>query len=36
MPRVVDKKKKAEAIGRAALQTFRELGYHRTRMADIR
>lgn len=35
MPRVVDKRRKAEAIGRAALQTFRETGYHRARMADI-
>ena len=35
MPRLVDKRKKAEAIGRAALRTFRELGYHRARMADI-
>lgn len=35
MPRVVDKKKKAEDIARAALETFRTAGYHRTRMADI-
>ena len=35
MPRLVDKQKKAEAIGRAALRTFREVGYHRARMADI-
>jgi AcrR family transcriptional regulator len=35
MPRVVDKRRKAEAIGQAALQTFRETGYHRARMADI-
>jgi AcrR family transcriptional regulator len=35
MPRVVDKRRKAEAIGQAALQTFREAGYHRARMADI-
>ena len=35
MPRVIDKRKKAEAIGHAALQTFREAGYHGTRMADI-
>jgi AcrR family transcriptional regulator len=35
MPRVVDKRKKAEAIGQAALQTFLETGYHRARMADI-
>jgi AcrR family transcriptional regulator len=32
---VVAKRRKAEAIGRAALQTFREVGYHRARMADI-
>lgn len=35
MPRTVDKKQKAQAIGDAALQVFRKLGYHRTRMADI-
>jgi len=35
MPRRVDKKKKAETIGQGALSAFRELGYHRTRMADI-
>lgn len=35
MPKIVDKEKKAEDIGRAALRTFREAGYHRTRMADI-
>ncbi len=35
MPRKVDRQKKAEAIGRAALRIFREVGYHRTRMADI-
>jgi AcrR family transcriptional regulator len=35
MPRKVDREKKAEAIGRAALRVFRETGYHRTRMADI-
>jgi len=35
MPRSVDKKKKADAIGAAAIKVFRELGYHRARMADI-
>jgi AcrR family transcriptional regulator len=35
MPRLVDKEKKAKAIGSAALRTFRQVGYHRTRMADI-
>ena len=35
MPIVVDKEKKAEAIGSAALHEFRKLGYHETRMADI-
>jgi len=34
-PRIVDKKEKAEAIARAALPVFCELGYDRTRMADI-
>jgi AcrR family transcriptional regulator len=35
MPKIVDKKKKAEAIGSAALRTFGKMGYHSTRMADI-
>jgi len=35
MPKVVDKEQKSEEIARAALRVFRELGYHRTRMADI-
>ncbi|MEJ2729311.1 MAG: TetR/AcrR family transcriptional regulator [Deltaproteobacteria bacterium] len=35
MPKIVDKKKKAEAISDAALKVFREHGYHKTRMADI-
>jgi AcrR family transcriptional regulator len=35
MPKIVDRQKKAEAIGRAALKTFRKAGYHSTRMADI-
>jgi AcrR family transcriptional regulator len=35
MPKIIDKKKKAALISDAALKVFRELGYHRTRMADI-
>jgi len=35
LPRTVDKEKKAEQIGQAALTVFHRLGYHRTRMADI-
>lgn len=35
MPKIVDKKKKAEAISDAALKVFREHGYNRTRMVDI-
>ena len=35
MPRIVDKKEKAERIGSAAITTFRKLGYHGTRMVDI-
>lgn len=35
MPKIVDRQKKAEAIARAALKTFRKAGYHSTRMADI-
>jgi len=35
MPKIVDKQKKARAIGRAALGVFRRMGYHRTTMADI-
>jgi AcrR family transcriptional regulator len=35
MPKIVDKKKKAEAISDAALKVFREQGYYKTRMVDI-
>lgn len=35
MPKIVDKKKKAEAISDAALKVFRRHGYNKTRMADI-
>jgi len=35
MPKIVDKKKKAEAISDAALKVFREQGYHKARMVDI-
>ena len=35
MPKIVDKKKKAEAISDAALKVFREHGYNKTRMVDI-
>ena len=35
MPKIVDKKKKANAISDAALKVFRELGYNQTRMVDI-
>jgi AcrR family transcriptional regulator len=35
MPKIVDKKKKAEAISDAALKVFRERGYNKARMADI-
>jgi AcrR family transcriptional regulator len=35
MPKIVDKKKKSADIGQAALRVCRQLGYHRTRMADI-
>ena len=35
MPKIVDKKKKAEAISDAALKVFRKHGYYKTRMADI-
>jgi AcrR family transcriptional regulator len=35
VPRRVDKKKKAAEIGSAAIRVFREMGYHRARMADI-
>lgn len=35
MPKIVDKKKKSQEIGRAALSVFRKRGYHRTTMADI-
>jgi AcrR family transcriptional regulator len=35
MPRVIDKQQKSEAIGRAAMRVFRELGFHNSRMADI-
>ena len=35
MPKIVDKKKKTEAISDAALKVFRERGYNKTRMVDI-
>lgn len=35
MPKIVDKKKKAEAIADAALKVFRKHGYYKTRMVDI-
>jgi len=35
MPKIVDKKKKAEAISDAALKVFRERGYNKARMVDI-
>jgi AcrR family transcriptional regulator len=35
MPKKIDRKEKAEAIGLAAMRVFRKLGYHQTRMADI-
>ena len=35
MPKIVDKKKKSQEIGRAALSVCRKRGYHRTTMADI-
>jgi len=35
MPKIVDKKKKAEAISDAALKVFRKHGYYKTRMVDI-
>jgi len=35
MPKIVDKKEKAEIIAVAALKTFRECGYSKTRMVDI-
>ena len=35
MPKIVDKKKKVEAISDAALRVFQEHGYHQTRMKDI-
>jgi TetR/AcrR family acrAB operon transcriptional repressor len=35
MPKIVDKKEKAEIIAVAALKTFRECGYNKTRMVDI-
>ena len=35
MPKIVDKKKKAEAISDAAIKVFHEHGYNKTRMADI-
>jgi AcrR family transcriptional regulator len=35
MPKIVDKEEKAKSISDAALKVFRELGYPRTRMADI-
>ena len=35
MPKIVDKKEKSKAISNAALKVFRDIGYARTRMADI-
>ena len=35
MPKIVDKTKKVEQIGSAAIKVFRRLGYHKTRMVDI-
>jgi AcrR family transcriptional regulator len=35
MPKIVDKQAKAKAISKAAIQVFREQGYHEARMADI-
>jgi len=35
MPKIVDKKKKAEAISYAALKVFRKHGYNKARMVDI-
>jgi AcrR family transcriptional regulator len=35
MPKIVDKKKKAEAISDAALKVFRQHGYNKSRMVDI-
>jgi AcrR family transcriptional regulator len=35
MPKIVDKKKKSEAISDAALKVFRKHGYDKTRMVDI-
>ena len=35
MPKIVDKKKKVEAISDAALKVFRKHGYNKTRMVDI-
>lgn len=35
MPKIVDKEAKKMAIGSAAMRVFKEMGYHRTRMADI-
>ena len=35
MPKIVDKQQKSEAISRAALKVFRDIGYHQSRMADI-
>jgi len=35
MPKIVDKKEKTEIIAVAALKTFRECGYNKTRMVDI-
>jgi len=35
VPRFVDKTKKAQEIGSAAIKVFRKIGYHRARMADI-
>jgi len=35
MPKKVDRHAKRKDIGSAAIRVFRQLGYHRTRMADI-
>lgn len=35
MPKIIDKEAKREAISRAAVTVFRQLGYHSTRMIDI-
>jgi AcrR family transcriptional regulator len=35
VPKIVDKQQKSEAISRAAMTVFRDLGFHNSRMADI-